>query len=376
MKAVCVSCFNYYNTRVRFVEQYLNSEGYDVHYITSDFDHIDKAKYLLERPNTTQVKVKSYYKNLSAQRLLSHYFFAKEAFKEIERLKPDLLYIMLPPNFLAEFASKYKRKNKKVKIIFDIYDLWPETFPSDRAKLLLTIPFKLWGSLRDRNLKAANVVVTECELYQEKLKHVLNDLNTEVLYLTKENSSLTSKPHLDLNGINISYLGSINSIIDIPSIIKLLSGINKLKPVTLHIIGDGENREQFIDGVKLSGVKVEYYGKIYDEERKKEIFDICSFGINMMKNSVCVGLTMKSIDYFQYGLPILNNIQGDTAKLVEENQVGINITDGNLNEVIEEVVNINLPELLLMRDSALQVFNDLFSIEAFNQKFGKILNQL
>jgi hypothetical protein len=48
-----------------------------------------------------------------------------------------------------------------------------------------------------------------------------------------------------------------------------------------------------------------------------------------MKDTVCVGLTMKSIDYFQARLPILNSIQADTAKIVDEYRIGINITDGN-----------------------------------------------
>ena len=37
-----------------------------------------------------------------------------------------------------------------------------------------------------------------------------------------------------------------------------------------------------------------------------------------MKDSVFVGLTMKSIDYFEAGLPILNTIKGDTWKFVDE----------------------------------------------------------
>ena len=43
-----------------------------------------------------------------------------------------------------------------------------------------------------------------------------------------------------------------------------------------------------------------------------------------MKKSVCVGLTMKSIDYFEFGLPIINNIKGDTWNAVEEYGIGIN----------------------------------------------------
>ncbi|KHL95999.1 hypothetical protein QW71_09515 [Paenibacillus sp. IHB B 3415] len=375
MKAVCISCFNYYDNRLKHVEQHLKRKGYDVLYITSDFDHIDKIRYRIDRPNTIQIRVNAYSKNLSIQRLFSHYLFAKKTLREINRIKPDLLYVMLPPNYLAKFISKYKNTND-VKIIYDLYDLWPETFPSDKAKLLLSLPFKLWRQLRDNNLNSADVIVTECELYQEKLKCILNGANKEVLYLTKEKSEIVSTPNIDINTINISYLGSINSIIDIPLIVKLLTAINKLKPVILHIIGDGENREQLIHEANESGIRVEYYGRIYNEEKKRAIFDSCLFGINMMKDSVCVGLTMKSIDYFQAGLPILNNIQADTANLIEKHSIGINVTKDNIEDVAANVVALERSDILLMRENTKKVFESLFSHEAFNIKLEKVFQRI
>jgi hypothetical protein len=34
---------------------------------------------------------------------------------------------------------------------------------------------------------------------------------------------------------------------------------------------------------------------------------------------------MKSVDYFCYGLPIINNIPGDTWALVEQHDAGVNV---------------------------------------------------
>ncbi|WP_342478832.1 hypothetical protein NYE24_12970 [Paenibacillus sp. FSL H7-0350] len=375
MKAVCISCFNYYDDRLRHVEQHLQNKGYEVLYITSDYDHIDKIRYSIDRPNAIQIKVMAYSKNLSIQRLYSHYLFAKSTLKELNRIKPDLLYVMLPPNFLAKYISQYKRQND-VKVVYDLYDLWPETFPSTKAKLLLSLPFKLWGKLRDDNLDSADVIVTECELYQDKLDYILHGANKEVLYLTKEKSRILSTPSTDTNIINVSYLGSINSIIDISLIVKLLAEINKIKPVYLHIIGDGENREQLIREAESFGVRVQYHGRIYNEEEKRAIFDLCLFGINMMKDSVCVGLTMKSIDYFQASLPILNNIQADTAYLVDEHSIGFNVTKDNIKEVAVKVAAISKSDIQLMRQNTKTVFENFFSHEAFNKKLEKVFHKI
>ena len=315
MKAVCVSCFNYYNNRIKYVEQILKKEGYNVYYITSDFDHIDKIRYTVERSNTIQIHVNPYYKNLSVQRLLSHYF-------------------------------------------------------------LLSIPFRIWRKLRDNNINAADIIITQCKLYQEKINYVLNKTKTYTLYLTKEESKIQSAPIIDPNIINICYLGSINNIIDMSSISQLLANINKIKPVVLHIIGDGENREKFIENVKSSGVNVIFYGKIYDEQKKREIFDKCSFGINMMKKTVCVGLTMKSIDYFQAGLPILNNIQVDTEQLVKEYNIGFNVRDKNVESVAVRIANVDIKELMEMRENTRRVFEKLFSLEAFNKRLVDVIKEM
>ena len=124
--------------------------------------------------------------------------------------------------------------------------------------------------------------------------------------------------------IHFAYLGSINNIIDINGIVNFLEITRKMTPVFLHVVGDGENRGLFEEKLKSKGIKAEFYGAVYEEAVKAEIFSRCMFGINMMKPGVCVGLTMKSIDYFCYGLPLVNNIPGDTWELVKQEQIGIN----------------------------------------------------
>lgn len=64
-----------------------------------------------------------------------------------------------------------------------------------------------------------------------------------------------------------------------------------------------------------------------------------------MKDSTCVGLTMKSIEYFKFGLPILNNIKEDSKKIVEKYEVGFNISEKNIDNQISKIINANEEEL-------------------------------
>lgn len=95
-----------------------------------------------------------------------------------------------------------------------------------------------------------------------------------------------------------------------------------------------------------------------------------------MKDTVCIGLTMKSIDYFQAGLPIINSIQADTAEIVNKYKIGINVTDENTVDVATKVANFDIEELLIMKENTYKLFSNLFSVEAFNEKLQNVIEEL
>lgn len=361
MKVVIVNCFDTYENRLDIVHGFLKDQGYDVTIVQSDYRHFKKNYRDETKEDFVFVKTKSYRKNLSFARLKSHYIFSKDAFNIIEKIKPDVLYVFAPPNSLMKDAVKYKLKHKEVKLIFDLIDLWPETMPIGIKKWP---PFLLWSSLRDNNLKYADLVITECDLYQEILKEKLKGINTKTIYLAKKNIETVSKHNFSDDEIHLAYLGSINNIIDILKIKKIIQEINEIKPVKLHIIGDGEKKRELVESVQKTGATVIYHGKVYDSQKKQEIFDNCHFGLNIMKDSVCVGLTMKSIDYFQHGLPIINNIPSDTARMVQTYGVGINVLGMKAGQTNFKVEDFTQDSILHMKKKSIKLYEKFFSIES------------
>jgi len=376
-KAVLISCFHYYDYRVRPVKEYLQSRGFDCTYFTADFDHVAKTRFEVNLPDCVQIPTLPYQKNLSAARLRSHMRFSRDVFSRLEELDPDLIYAIVPPNSLCRRAAEYRKKHPKVRLIFDLYDLWPETFPNGRAKKLLALPFSVWRRQRDGGLHAADFVVTECELYRQVLKKQLEGIPTGVLPLCRPAVTAAEKfAAPDTEELGLCYLGSINNIIDIPLIARLLRGIASARPVCLHVIGDGESREELLRAAKDAGARTAFYGKVFDAEQKQQIFDCCSFGINVMKGSVCVGLTMKSLDYFAGGLPILNTIGGDTQELLEQRGIGFNVCRENPAETAKRAAKITVEENRKMREETLRVFRERFSEEAFCAQLDRLLGKI
>lgn len=371
-KSAClISCSDHFEHRLDIAAQHLMTRGFEVTYITSDFDHVTKKTYQCTVPNSIQLHTRPYYKNFSIARILSHRNFAKSVFHYLESLsvEPDLILVLLPPNFLTKYVAEYKRKHPNVRLIFDIFDLWPETFPSMGAKKLLAPFFGVWSWLRDHYLASADFIVTECDLFGLRLGLDANKSRTVYLAGNRPECGILP-PDLSADEWHLCYLGSINNIIDIPKICGLLGELAKHRKVTLHIIGSGERLQELIDSAHNAGAEVVYHGMIYDDLQKQKIMCHCHYGLNVLKESVCIGLTMKSVDYFRNGLPVINNVGGDTAELIKLRNCGMQLCDG-----LSLFETIDVDACMQMRKNTVFVFENYFERSLIVHQYGEVIDQ-
>ena len=327
MKIIIINCFDTYQHRANMLRTCFSAGGWEVIELRSDFSHRTKQPVEQSGENVIYLHAHPYQKNLSIDRLRSHQAFGDACQNWLEQLNetPDLLWVMLPPNSLAKACAQYKKNHPTIKLIFDLIDLWPETFPAGSIKWLP--PFYLWRRLRDKYLPYADHIVTECRLYESRLD--LDCTRTTTLYMCRQDEYQESAPAPEDGKVSLCYLGSINHIIDIDAIAALICALRVQRPVRLHVVGGGENLEKLLSAAEQAGAEVFNHGMIFDSTEKQKIFDQCDFGLNVMKPTVCVGLTMKSVDYLAGGLPLLNTIPGDTWDLVERYGIGINWTPAN-----------------------------------------------
>lgn len=325
MNIAIINCFDTYEHRVDLLYEILSNEGHIVKVLTSDFRHIEKVRRTDSKKDFLFFRAEPYAKNLSYKRLHSHTKLSKDIFSYVDKKMSNinLLWVLVPPNLFVKDAARYKSSHHNVKLILDLIDLWPETMPVGMIKNFF--PFTIWKNLRDKNIQTADYVVTECFLYQEKLKNTLQGMKTSTLYLARPLVPYEPRVNLPEDRVNLCYLGSINNIIDIDEIGDIIKEFRKQKPVELHIVGDGERKDELINAAERAGASVICHGKVYDRIEKQNIFDSCHYGLNIMKESVCVGLTMKSMDYMEFGLPLINNIHGDTWDIIKEQEIGYNI---------------------------------------------------
>ena len=371
--AYLISCSDHYNHRFLAASEKLRELGYHTIYVTSDFDHTTKAPFACQVPGCVQLHALPYKKNLSVERIMSHFFFARDLLRYLENLpeEPGVIIALLPPNFLALYLGKYKERHPDVKLFFDIFDLWPETFPSGKLGKLLSPFFRVWAWIRNHSIPKADWVIAECDYFRKRLG--LDEEWSSTVYLCLDQTDI--KPEtvkLSKDRLELCYLGAINNVIGISEICDLLRKLVEVKPVTLHVIGTGERQEEFMESVKMAGAEVVYYGAVYDWEKKQEIINRCHFGLNVINADACIGLTMKSVDYLRSGLPIISNVPGDTQQLIAAYHAGIQL-DGNC---AERIANMTVAENLQMRKNATQLYEGNFSKKVVREKYQRLFETL
>ena len=359
--AYFISSTNHYNVRTgKFVNDYVK-KGYDVIYVTSDFDHMTKKRYCFnEYKNSKQLHVISYKKNLSISRILSHLMFSYKTFYMLLACKPELVYVEVPNNSLVKSSAKYKKINN-AEIIVDVFDMWPESMPVKTKNMIVNWGFDIWRNFRNKNLKFADQIWIECDYYRELLSAQNINLPMETKYLTLENAETSIETKVSEDEIDLCYLGSINNIIDISLIEKIVSELAKNKRTRIHIIGDGERKDEFLEILKQNSIEIIDHGKVYEIDKLQEIFNQCWFGVNVLREDLAIGITMKSISYFRGGLPIINTVQGDTSRFVEECNIGINVDRHDVKSCVSRILNITKDDLACMKNNTRNLFEQKFA---------------
>lgn len=360
-KVVVISGTNHYEERMKSVVEEYQKE-HEVIYLTSDFNHATKEKYKLELPFAQQLHVPVYKKNLSVSRIWSHIMFSVKTYGRLCRIKPDVVYVEIPHNTLA-VATKWYKRFHNCELIMDIFDMWPESLPMKSNHPLFRAVCNVWRGFRNRNLKFADKVYTECNYYQELINAAGCHVPMETKYLTREKVDVEIQTQWEDGVVHICYVGNINNIIDIPFITDFLSQINEKKRVCFHLIGNGESRTRLINSLEEKEIRVISYGVVYDVYRLQEILNQCYFGINFLLPDLAIGLTMKSVTYLRAGLPLLNTVDGDTWDMVKRFGCGINIDRNNIDKAIEEIVIANETNIQEMKKIARKVFEEHFAEE-------------
>lgn len=360
MKCVCVSCFNHYETRIKHIRNFIEEKGYKTIYITSNFNHFEKVFFTADYPDTIQISVPRYDSNISLARIFSQLTFAWKTYKTINRISPDIIYCMFPPNSLVALISHYK-KIAGCKVVFDGYDMWPESLPVNGVKKKILSPFfMIWAGLRDKFIEKGDLLVVVAQNFKETAKKRWPKIPVKLLLPGIITSNLPTFSFSVEGKLSFCYLGNINNITDIDLIIALFNEIKRIKDIDLHIIGAGKYLVELLNKANSIGVNCISYGVVMDEKKKKNIYSKCNMGINLPKEEIHSTMSLKSVEYMAVGLPFVNSGGGDNWDIVDKWKVGVNIDRKNICESAQRILTLSNIELMEMSTNCINYSKERF----------------
>ena len=375
------------NDRLNSVIRYSKGLGEST-VLTSDFSHKFKqkrsGKESINNVNVHYIPTLFYYNNAGFRRLISHTLLGVFSLPYLLRLVPkhDLIYVLSPPITLPLVSIVIGKLFKK-KVAVDFTDLWPQAFgllgKSVLRKVFLT-PALLGQKLI---LKLSHTRIVINSKYKSELEFN-KMINCVVLPLgisqnTPMKDALVIDGKLDSilsqiqNKCVFVYAGNLGAAYDFNLMFDIVQKASVFcDNVFLLLLGDGPLK------LELETILKENYNFSFCITGRLEyakftyILKFCDFGFNIYKNTPYISTSYKMYDYLKCNVWILNNLLGDSAKLIDNNRIGVNILDVLSEKKLNEISELMGVKEVEKRSRFLKV-NDELSAVTLTKKWQAIL---
>lgn len=271
--------------------------------------------------------------------------------------KINYLMTVSPPLFTGIVGIVIK-KIKRVKFIFDIGDLWPESaiqLGFLKNKTVINLAEKLERAIY-RNADIVNLVtkrtlnkIKELHPYIKKILYVPNFVNTSKFFKIEKNSELLNKLNLD-GKLIFGYAGNLGSAQGIKIITDAAERTKDNHHIMYIIIGDGVERNDIENAIKVKNLNnVLLLPPVSRDEVVKYVTLFDAMIIPLVKNELFkITIPSKLYESMAAEVPVLLCVDGEARKIVEEYKCGFYVEPENDKMLSDKIIEFsNNPELLL-----------------------------
>lgn len=374
--------------RFSYLADAFAQRGHEVELVTTDFYHATKQPRKEPHYDKYPFKITichepGYKKNVSPQRLYSHYVWGKNVLKHLkESPRPDVVYAAVPSLTAAAKAAALCRKNG-IKFVTDVQDLWPEAFCMAVKNKILQNAFLPMSRMANRSYREADLAVAVSETYVQRTLSVNRKGAKGLSVFLGNNGELfdsgVGKYNIERNGdeVILCYIGTMSESYDIPCVLDALKYVkeNNLSSVPLRfvLIGSGSFEERFKLYAAKTYPEAEFLGrKPYVE--MAGLLSSCDIAINPIIKGSAASIINKVGDYALAGIPVINTQEPlEYRALLDEYKCGINCRCGDYMEVADAIVKLasNISLRVEMGKASRKLADEKFDRR---RTYGKILN--
>ena len=332
---------------------------------TSTFNHFtkkhefkeDKFVQINQNLKIIAIKGKGYKKNVSFDRIIDHYQIAKKFSKMIfDEDPPNIIITSFPTLGLCIESIKFG-KYKKIPVIIDYRDMWPEVYIKILPKFLKgfgkLIFFSLFRKTENIFKNATGIIgitdkFLDLGLIKAKRKKTFYDAvfplvykNSKINKLDIKNAEIFWKSKINFNNdfFRICFFGAIGYQTNWETIIDAIKKINKKNLIVEFIIcGSGDKLDKLIrKTINIKGIK--FPGFVNEAQIKvlmnKSNMGLCAYYPNEDFMSSVPG---KAVEYLFGGIPILSTLgNGILGNIIEKEKIGYNYSHDSVTSLISAI---------------------------------------
>lgn len=317
----------------------LAQRGHDVTWYCSTFMHYEKSFFTIadttdERPEGYRMKLLhsgGYQRNISFQRYLHHARLGRKVYRELRaNSTPDILVCCVPIIETALACWLYARE-RKIPLLLDIQDPWPEvfvTYAPPRLQPLIRSALSPYFALAGFLFRKATSLVSCSEGFLDwahRLSGRSPDPSSDQVFYHGAHDvlgAIAPDPIQATAGLRSLYAGAI-------------SRTYNLEPVLQYAVGAAERQDQhhlFLagQGDRYQGLRdryerlpnVTFLGWL-QREQVYALAQTCHLGWLPLADDRDDFLPNKPFEYAALGLAIASSSRGEAGRLIEKFDLGL-----------------------------------------------------
>lgn len=315
--------------RMKALVNELNSRGHKVTVLTGVPNRYDSIEWKSKNENAIErivrIKVPKQKGNLFLRGISYSIFFIKAFLKAIKLASDSDVIVATTPQLLVAYIGAIVSHKRKIPLILDVRDLWPDVMLDMNLTQDKSIVYKILKKIELYCYKHADRIVINSPAFFEPIKKlsgkepilITNGIDDELFELLSEADPIKIE---DQTRYIITYAGNVGIAQDLDVLIKLAKKFEK--KYIFRIIGDGSAKEKLMESVIENKIQnIEFINPVPREKlqqyyKETDAFFVHLKDIDMFKKTI----PSKVFEYVATGKPVVYGLKGISRTIMEELQ--------------------------------------------------------
>ena len=265
-------------------------------------------------------------------------FMVSATLRALFLAKPDAV-IATSPQFFCGWAGVLVAKLRRVPLVLEIRDLWPESIVTVGA-MRKGVVIRLLEWLEQRMYRAADRIVTVGEGYRQQLiergvqaeliEVVPNGADLDVFVPERKSRQVQERYQVPEDVFTVAFVGTIGMASGLDCVVdaaEKMAAKRAARPVRFLLVGDGAERQRLETEVRRRKLDNVIFTGLVDKVCVREILsfaDACLVHLRRADLFETV-LPSKMFEAFAMQRPVILGLDGEARKLMEEADAGVAI---------------------------------------------------